>query len=235
MGTKIEYDTETQRHREKMGNLKSQISDLKFFSVSLCFCGLILFLLPGCIIGPSNPAATRPATEIDPEQATPQYWIDQPSAAHVHSDQFQPLWDACCDSARDRFFHIDRNDYREGLLTTFPVISQQFFEPWRRDVGDGGELLQSTLATVRRTLRFEIVRTGDFWTMTPIVLVERYSLAERRITSVTQYRTIVQGSADPDRLAPDGSRIPNSYWYAIGRDTALEKTLADEIHDRLKP
>lgn len=217
-----------------MPHQKSKIKHQKFFSVSLCLCGLILFS-PGCITGPSNPAATQPATEIDPVQATLQYWIDQPSAAHVHSEQFQPLWDACRDSARNRFFHIDRNDYREGLLTTFPAISQQFFEPWRRDVGDGRELLQSSLATVRRTLRFEIVRTGNFWTMTPKVLVERYSLAERRITSVTQYRTIVQGSVDPDRPGPDGTRIPNSYWYAIGRDTALEKNLADEIHDRLEP
>lgn len=206
---------------------------LKFFSLTLSLCGSIL-VLSGCITGPSNPAATQPATAIDPDRATLQYWIDQPAIAHVHSDQFQPLWNACRDSARDRFFNIDRNDYREGLLTTFPVISQQFFEPWRRDTGDGRELLQSSLATVRRTLRFEFERDGDFWTVTPKVVVERFSLAERRITSVTQYRTIVQGATEPDRLGPDGQRIANSYWYAIGRDTALEQTLADEIHGRIE-
>lgn len=197
----------------------------------LCLC--VALFLSGCITGPSNPSATQPATAIDPLQATIQYWIDQPAVAHVHSDHFQALWDACRESARNRFFNIDRDDYREGLLTTVPVISEQFFEPWRRDVGDGTELLQSSLATVRRTLRFEFERNGDSWTMTPKVVVERYSLAERRITSVTQYRTIVQGSVEPDRPGPDGTRIPNSYWYAIGRDTALEKTLADEIHGRI--
>jgi len=221
----------------KMLNFKFQICNLKFFFVSLCLCGSILFLLPGCITGPSNPAATQPATAIDPQQATPQFWLDQPPAAQVSSDRFQSLWDACRESARDRFFNIDRDDYREGLLTTFPVISEQFFEPWRRDVGDGRELLQSSLATVRRTLRFEFVRdeNQNSWTVTPKVLVERYSLAERRITSVTQYRTIIQGSVEPDRPGPDGKRIPNAYWYAIGRDTALEKTLAREIRDQVSP
>ena len=209
------------------------LNRLKFLCVPLCLCGS-LFLMTGCINGNSNPAATQPATAIDPDRATLQYWIDQPAVAHVHNDAFQPLWDAAHNCARNRFFNIDRNDYRDGLLTTFPVISEQFFEPWRRDTGDGRELLQSSLATVRRTLRFEFEREGQFWTVTPKVIVERYSLAERRITSVTQYRTIVQGSTDPDRPGLNGERIANSYWYAIGRDTALEKTLADEIHDQLQ-
>lgn len=234
MNPKDKCATETHRHTDKMEDRQIQNSHLKFFSVTLCLCGSILCLIPGCITGPSNPAATQPATAIDPDRATPGYWIDQPPAAQVTSDQFQPLWDACRKSARDRFFQIDRDDYRDGLLTTFPVISEQFFEPWRRDVGDGDGLLESSLATVRRTLRFEFVRNENSWTVTPKVLIERYSLAERRITSVTQYRTIVQGSVEPDRPGPDGTRIPNAYWYATGRDTALEKTLADEIRDRLK-
>ena len=192
--------------------------------------------LGGCITKPQNPAATQPATAVDPVTAQPSYWIDQPALASVTDSDFNRLWQACEDLARDHHFRLDRVDYRLGLLTTDPKVSPQFFEFWRGEIGTAHGVAESSLATIRRTARFEFSRAPDgIITMQPKVLVERYSQSERRITSVVQYRTALSpGVAERGSRERDaGIDLPTKYWYAIGRDTAMEKKIAETIQHRL--
>jgi hypothetical protein len=70
----------------------------------------------------------------------------------------------------------------------------------------------------------------------PKVLVERYSLAERRVTSVARYAEIftienVEGSRARDKLGGD---LPDAYWYAVGRDTPLELQMAADVRGNLR-
>lgn len=194
-----------------------------------------LLFVGGCVGGRSDPAATRPATAVDPAMADAGYWLDRPATATVGHWRFQTLWDAAEDAARSRLFDIDRRDFRQGILTTEPLLSRQFWEIWRHDVVDGADLAESSLATERRTIRFEFARDDEgSYTVSPKVLIERQSLAERRITSVSQYRDVLRGSPNPTRLDDAGESIPNAYWYAIGRDAALEASLADDVRGYLR-
>jgi len=155
----------------------------------------------------------------------------------VH-DNFDQLWDACERAARARLFPIERTDYRAGVLTTRPVISKQFFELWRTDAVTAGDVAESSLATIRRTVRFDIQLTPDgMYRATPSVLVERYSAAERRITSAYFYRstfrrqaTQAHGTRESDR----GVYLPGRYWYELGHDAALERELAEDVAAKLK-
>ncbi|MFM8323808.1 MAG: hypothetical protein ACKN9U_02975, partial [Pirellulaceae bacterium] len=45
----------------------------------------------------------------------------------------------------------------EGKLKTFPEIGSSYFEPWRRDTVIGFQRLQSTLQTMRRTAKVQVV------------------------------------------------------------------------------
>ena len=153
----------------------------------------------------------------------------------VTARNFDRLWAACADAARDRQFTLDRQDYRGGVLTTAPLVSGQFFEPWRRDTLTADAAAESSLATIRRTLRFEFTRheNGAF-SVVPRVQVERYSLAERRITSAMLYRsafrkTTATGTRESDRGIP----LPARYWYSIGNDPVLEKDLAEAVRRRI--
>ncbi len=154
----------------------------------------------------------------------------------VAANNFDRLWRACADAARDRRFVIDRRDYRGGVLTTEPLVSAQFFEPWRRDAITPDAVAESSLATIRRTIRFEFTRQeGDRFTVIPRVTVERYSSGERRITSATLYRsafrrTTATGTRESDR----GVVLPPRYWYNVGNDAALEKALAEAVRRRLR-
>jgi hypothetical protein len=190
----------------------------------------------GCILGRQNPAATQPATAADPDTAKPAYWLDQPAVAHVKAADFAALWTACRLAAEADGFTIDRRDYREGLLTTQPLQSKQFYEFWRGDVRTAHDLAQSSLGMMRRTARFSIERLPDgTYQATPKVLVERDTLLQRRITSVDQYQNAfaVQQQDVVRESEKAGTDVAAEYWYSVGRDTALEHQLADAVRDRL--
>jgi hypothetical protein len=199
---------------------------------------IFLILISGCASHPTPLPIEKPklATNIPVEQAKPQYWYDQSAVTSVAATDFQTLWDACDDTAHEYQFEIDLSDYRAGLLITRPMVSMQFFEPWRKDAGDLREVVQSSLQTVRRTVHFEIRRDpGGVYFASPKVLVEKYALVSRRITSETQYRYAFTpvGPGSTYQINED-LQVPVSYWYAIGRDTALEKKMADTIQHKVK-
>jgi hypothetical protein len=190
----------------------------------------------GCIIGREHPAATQPATAIDPKQAQPAYWLDQPAIVQITAKDFDQLWNACQEAAKADGFTIDRTDYREGVLTTLPLVTRQVYEIWKNDAATHRALTQSTLGTMRRTIRFDIRRLDDGTYMAePKVLVERDSMIERRITSVDQYQNVfsIQTADVALQSEKTGNDVPAEYWYSVGRDPALEKQLAAQARRRL--
>jgi len=198
-------------------------------------CAAVLILWGAGWGTSSPPAAHTPVTQVDPILATPDYWLDKPAVVQVEAADFYQLWNICRSVAHDRFFQIDREDYREGLLTTQPLVSKQWWELWRRDVVTVHGIEESTLATIRRTIRFQLTEEpGGRFRVEPKVLVERFASAERRLTAITEYHAAFSGprpfgSAETDQ----GLAYPLDYWYAIGRDNDLEKDLAAAIERRL--
>jgi hypothetical protein len=212
-------------------------------SGAACVLAVLVLVFSGCITKPQNPAATQPATAIDLATTQPSYWLAQPAAAQVQARDFDALWDVCKTTARDYLYALDREDYRSGVITTAPLISKQWLEPWRPDTGTAYDVLANSLGAIRRTLRFEVSRNADdgMYTVTPKVLVERESILERRVTDVSQYRFAFSGPATkiPPREAvtlepetyPD---VPIKYWYPTGRDTVMEKQVAERVRHALE-
>jgi hypothetical protein len=202
-------------------------------------CGLAItaLLLVGCATKRAPEAAALPrATLKDPATTQPSYWLDQPAVVSVENFKFQPLWDACEKVARSYQFQLDREDYRLGLITTKPTISKQILEPWRQDAGTFNDVMQDSLTTIRRSIRFEIERSEDgTYSMTPKVLVERETILERRITSAAQYRSVFSGPAVGSRTAIDeDAGVPIVYWTPIGRDLEMERHLAASVREQVK-
>ncbi len=68
----------------------------------------------------------------------------------------------------------------------------------------------------------------------PKVLIEKSSHPERRLSSVSQYAAAFSVPAEnPTRVNEEGETVPNRYWYALGRDEAMEKQLADSVRSKL--
>jgi hypothetical protein len=204
---------------------------------SLCIA--ITVLAAGCASdrGPS----AEPATIADPATTQPSYWYDQPASITVISRSLPALWKASENALRQLGFRLDRDDLRSGLITSQPVVSSQFFEVWRSDVSTPDDAARSSLATMRRTVRLEFEQRSDGTIqVVPKVLVEKQSIQERRTTSVTLYRGALSRRESP-RERPSGTKesdvglhYPARFWYPVGRDTALERRLADDIGRRLE-
>jgi hypothetical protein len=197
--------------------------------------GLIAIGIAGC--APMH----QPAPTTQPSAATtqPDYWLQQKPVAKATFRDFQLLWNACEETARDYGFSLDRQDYRGGVITTVPLVSKQFFEFWRNDAQTAEDVANSSLNTYRRTLQFKIARepAGGGYSATPEVLIERYVQAERPITSSVYLRNAFRSTRG---LHPVGTResdrgifLPQRYWYATGRDEVLEADVAKHVRHKL--
>jgi hypothetical protein len=183
-------------------------------------------------------SATQPATQPSIASGRAAYWLRRPAVVTIEANDFETLWRACDEAARHFGFVLDRLDYRGGVITTQPLTSKQFWEIWRNDVATLDDLANSSLATYRRTLRFDIDKTpAGGYVAAPRVVIERYARAEQPITASfylrnafrTQRNSRVWGTRETDR----GVFLPRQYWYATGRDEALEKNVASEVRKQL--
>jgi hypothetical protein len=205
--------------------------------LQLTTCFAAISLLAGCAGNSQDQPSTRPAlTSIPAERATPDYWLAQPTVASVSSRDYERLWKACGQTLRNDQFEIQQEDYREGILTTWPMVSMQFFEFWRSDAGTFDDVMLDSLQTIRRSVRFELAREADgSYVARPKVLIEQSSHPERRLSSVSQFTgAFIVAAEAPTRVTDEGVTVPNRYWYATGRDEAMEKELADSVRSKLR-
>lgn len=148
--------------------------------------------------------------------------------AAADADGRTALWDAVQDSLREYRFRIDRVDAREGVVTTLPETSKQYFEFWRRDAATPRDVLESTINPIRRWVEVRVDGLSDPSEQTVSITVhkERLSSPDRQFNNSTAaYRFF--GDALPSttgivRVTPEYDR-----WYSIGRDPALETRLLD--------
>lgn len=169
----------------------------------------------------TTPGADQPAfkenpksTDIEPKTASPEYWMAQTATSELTFGDFQKLWDGCESVAFDYLFRISRRDYRSGLMTTEPMVSKQWFEPWRKDTTTVRDVEENSLGGVRRTIYFQFAKNPDgTFTVAPKVLVER------------------QTKIDPKHRNPDDEN--DMYWYAIRRDTELEIRIVTDLKKKL--
>jgi hypothetical protein len=224
----------------RQGEKKVVAGRVRILAGSPCRLVALSLLLAGCQLHqPPNAPTTRPSLAT----TQPSYWLNLPATSAIEASDFDRLWTACEESVRHFGFIPDRLDRRGGLMTSQPLTSKQFYEVWRNDVATADDLSQSSLATYRRTLRFNITKldSGRF-RAEPGVLVERQTLAERPITASVYLRQAFRsprgaggsrnvGTPETDR----GIYLPRQYWTPTGRETALEANVADEVQKRLHP
>jgi len=177
---------------------------------------MMMAMAGGCMgKRPANLATTRPVTDVDPQLAENDYWLAKPASVEVRGD-FEKLWQASEDAAHEFLFKIDRRDKRSGLMTTEPLISKQFWEFWRKDVGTLRDANEATLASIRRTIYFQFRREKDGgFTVAPKVIVEKDSKVD------PIYKADIEG--------------PSTYWYAMRRDEVVEKRVAAAVRKKLNP
>ena len=98
------------------------------------------------------------------------------------------------------------------------------------------QVMASSVGTHRRIVQWQVREAeGGGFSAVPRVVVERISTAPRRITSVLSGRASVSAVKAQTGLPTSGlEQVPVDHWYAIGRDKALEISLAEDLRDRMQ-
>jgi hypothetical protein len=228
--------------KSEMSNLKSQIPHFRYRFVLLLSL-LSLSIESGCVADNRSRPLEQRVTYVPKENAEPAYFLSRPAVASVTATDFDALWKTIYRVTRDAGFLVDLEDHRLGIFNSRPLVSSQWFEPWRHDTGSLYGRLASSLATLRRTVRWQVTKNADgTFAATPKVLVERYSLLEHRITSNAEYTEVFLLTLEEQRnqrlraLDPASfaeAPTPAAYWYAVGRDEALEQRLAENAKERV--
>ncbi len=119
----------------------------------------------------------------------------------------------------------------EGKLDTRPKIGATLLEPWHRDSADQYSRLEATLQTIRRRAEVQVSpREGGYW-VSVLVFKELEDLAAP--TGATTSSATFRNDSTLNRVeSPIGEAEVHAGWISLGRDTALEQRIVEEIGAR---
>jgi hypothetical protein len=161
----------------------------------------------------------------------------------VAQENFEAVWQASIEVLRRHYFIIDRQDRRDGVITTQPLVGQHWTEFWRSDAATPKDLAESSLQTIYRTVKVKVQPTAtgaDTFRATVEVSVSRSDRPDLQVTSTSEaYSLFTLASSDQRRrqkllmdhgTTPEGEVKERSHWNVpLGRDGNLESKLTADI------
>ena len=155
---------------------------------------------------------------------------------------FVALWQGSLDVLRDYGFTVDRQDRREGLITTRPLVGRQWFEFWRKDAATSYDVLEGSLQTVYRTalvrIRVTDPNTDNYQAGVEVVLTrsDKEQSAVKTVSDAYGMFTMPGGEDAITRPKLGNTMLatappvpdPNSV-VSLATDPVLSRKLADEI------
>lgn len=143
-------------------------------------------------------------------------------------------------------FPIEKLDVEQGIIRTRPWRGAQFFEVWRRDNVSTYDAAEANLQTIRRTVELRVAREAPEsvaedlhapgpWRITCAVSVQRLSLPENQIPSISQtYRMHSQSTATAQRIVVTPQQEQAMAWVDSGPDPALAAEILRRISRKLE-
>ena len=192
---------------------------------SIIFSTLIIgSLAGGCIPRHTKPLQRDPATQEE--------------------RNFQALWEASRTVLKKYGFPLDRQDRRDGVITTEAVAGGHLFEFWRKDAATVFSYKENTVQTIMRAAKVVIHRikdSDDEFDFTVEVFMARMNRPQPQLTNssqtmtmrMAQVRRLKFGDLRNERQA-DREEIADArrdQVVLLGRDSDLEALIAGDIRD----
>jgi len=151
---------------------------------------------------------------------------------------YESFFDSAITLLREHDFHPQVVDRVAGLAVTHPSTSGQWFEFWRGDSRGGYQLLESSLHTIRRTVRLSVrpaepehggeSESTDRYRVTVEVYKERFSSPQRQVTTASGALQIYSERL-PTEEGLRAARVRGDHWVPLGRDALLEEYLLGRL------
>lgn len=153
--------------------------------------------------------------------------VDNPLTFQCDPDQ---LWLQSQTELRARGFDLENVDRRAGIIETAPRTSSQWYEFWARDVVTWQGRAESSLHTLRRSVRLQMqADPGNNCQLSCQAMVDREVVAPAVVSGSARANSIFAGAAGrmPTLKSP-GDQQP-SQWVSLGRDSDLEQDILQSI------
>ncbi len=147
---------------------------------------------------------------------------------------FEAIWQASRQVLTKYYFQLDRQDRREGIITTTPLTGKQPLEFWRGDATSAYSLAENTIQTIYRTATVRINRKGKSGAYQHAVeiQVDRSNRKTLQVTSTSEaYDLFVLSGHTRSRgkfLLNYGADAGKSI-SPLGTDAQLERKIQAEI------
>ena len=185
--------------------------------LTLCLVVLSVCCPPGCKVD-----YTAPAT--------------QPRARTAAEKDFEAVWQASRQTLRRYHFELDRQDRRDGVITTEPLTGMHFFEFWRKDAARPADFGESTIQTIYRTATVTIkpVEPGAGTYKARVdVLLHRSDKPTGHVTSTSEAFSLFSSGRRrrPRELLLESGLAggPPADCVELGPDRSLEARLTADI------
>lgn len=162
---------------------------------------------------------------------------DAPTVARVEAetpDSYSSLYESAADTLRENFFRLDRQDRREGVLTTHPETSASWFELWRPQPELGYYWLEANMSTIQRQATVRLLaqptQPGAYDVDVEVQRL-RYSLRERQIDNAAAALRLYSQDAPTTEGRTERPR-DTGHWIPLGRDAFAEQRLLSTIISR---
>jgi len=127
-------------------------------------------------------------------------------------------------------FDIEKADPIRGIIRTRPLTGAQFFELWRSDNVGPAHVAEASLHTIRRSVELRLQPSGNQVRIDCTVRVQRLSLPENEVASVSQaYRMYSRSTATLQRLELEPEQRENLAWIDLGDDPTLAARILKRI------
>ncbi len=162
---------------------------------------------------------------IDPNQ----------TSRYIYHASYDNIWQQAMKLLVDTGFVLDRKDYRLGILTTQPLPSAQWVEPWKPQQTTFKNALENTVNMQQRSVRISISKVPekpDFYEIGIEVLVERQNNPIETIGGPVFVEGSGFGKAQVSLrsdYAPAEVKGIGPGWYTLGHDQQLEHKLLVEL------
>jgi len=127
-------------------------------------------------------------------------------------------------------FDIEKADAVHGIIRTRPLTGAQFFELWRSDNVGPAQVAEASLHTIRRSIELRLQPDGNQVRLDCTVRVQRLSLPENEVASVSQaYRLHSQSTATLQRLELAPGQRERLAWIDLDDDPMLAARVLKRI------
>ena len=127
-------------------------------------------------------------------------------------------------------FVVGKADRRQGVIRTKPLSGAQVLEFWRSDNVGPTQTLEANLHTLRRSVELQFRPATDHLAIDCTVQVQRLSLPENEVASVSQaYRIYSRSTPTVQRLELEPWQEEGLAWIDLGDDPLLAQRILKRI------